>query len=131
MTTESLLVKTKDNHVIVFSIEYSNAAEKMRITTQCQNACKDKTFSECYNSGSVVANADIDYKNTEFLQKEISGYHFRKEPAEYRNDLNTANMPPCPADTIQFDYTVPDNSVPEVFKNIGGKITTKDCTYDV
>ncbi|MBR1840539.1 MAG: hypothetical protein IJ778_00225 [Alphaproteobacteria bacterium] len=131
MTTESLLVKTKDNHVIVFSIEYSNAAEKMRITTQCQNACKDKTFSECYNSGSVVVNADIDYKNTEFLQKEISGYHFRKEPAEYRNDLNTANMPPCPDDTIQFDYTVPDNSVPEVFKNIGGKITTKDCTYDV
>lgn len=131
MTTESLLVKTKDNHVIVFNIEYSNAAEKMRITTQCQNACKDKTFSECYSSGSVVANADIDYKNTEFLQKEISGYHFRKEPAEYRNDLSTANMPPCPADTIQFDYTVPDNSVPEVFKNIGGKITTKDCTYDV
>ncbi len=131
MTTESLLVKTKDNHVIVFSIEYSNAAEKMRITTQCQNTCKDKTFSECYSSGSVVANADIDYKNTEFLQKEISGYHFRKEPAEYRNDLNTANMPPCPADTIQFDYTVPDNSVPEVFKNIGGKITKKDLTFSV
>lgn len=131
MTTESLLVKTKDNYAIVFNIEYSNAAEKARITMQCRNACKDTMYKEYYEGGSNVPGANVDYKNTDFLRKEILGYHYRKEPDEYRNDLSSANKPPCPPNTIQFDYTTPDDSVPAMFKNIGGKITTKDLTFSV
>ncbi|MCQ2734402.1 MAG: hypothetical protein MJ212_00435, partial [Alphaproteobacteria bacterium] len=131
MATEYLLVKTKDNNVIVFVINYANSAEKTRIKTACQNACINKTYLELSGQQFNIRGATLNVDNTEFLEKEISGYNFRKNPTEYHNDLSTANMPHCPPNTIQFDYTVPDNVVPEVFKSIGGKITKTDKTYDV
>ena len=131
MTTESVLVKTKDNVIIVFNIDYDNAAQKTRLLTQCRNACQDKTYRELCSTGISVSGATVDTNNTSFIREEIAGYHYRKEPQEYRNDLSASNQPQCPANTIQFDYTIPDNSVPDMFKNIGGKITTQDKMYDV
>lgn len=131
MTTESVLVKTKDNNVIVFSIDYANEAQKARLLTQCRSACQDKTYRELCRTGISVSGATVDTDNTNFIREEIAGYHYRKEPQEYRNGLSSDNQPQCPANTFQFDYTIPDDSVPEVFKNIGGKIETRDNTYDV
>ena len=52
MTTESLLVKTKDNYVVVLSISYTSDAEKMRITKLCENYCQNVSF-EKFNAQKI------------------------------------------------------------------------------
>ncbi|MBO6281591.1 MAG: hypothetical protein J6N49_03565 [Alphaproteobacteria bacterium] len=127
MATESILVKTKDNYVMVFSIDYANDAEKARLMHECERLCSNITYARGFNI-TTGRGITYDQNNSEFINKEVLGYHYEKKPDEYRNDLTEVNyssevMQP---NTIHFGNTVSDSDVPAVIKNLGYKLEAKD-----
>ena len=133
MTTETLLVKTKDNNVIVLSITYGNDAEKMRITKQCEGYCRSVDYSD-FNIGSLPASGVIhDDKNTQFLKREIAGYHHRRQPEKFVNELKENNFPPKvkKPNVLHFDARLSDDIFTGMIKNIGYRIIPKDEIYQV
>lgn len=139
MAQEKYLAKTKDNHVLVFTLDYSNPAEKSRKEAECRNSCANVTYNEftddrnAHISDHIPAYDAFDVANTEFIMGETLGYHYYKNRAAYENRLLTepyvaaANYP----DTIHFDSLISDDLVPEMIKNIGFKIVPVDEVYDV
>lgn len=132
MATESILVKTKDNCVIVFSIDYANAAEKARMTHECESLCSSINYAEGF---SITTSHGITYdaQNSQFLNKEILGYHYHKNPHNYRNEMASDSYPMevSQPNTIHFSKTIPDTDVSEVIKNIGYRLEAKDYLCQV
>ena len=130
MTTEKLLVKTKDNCVVAFDITYQNAAERTRLALECENICKDIIYRGRRNDFTYSSTIDLDERNTEFLNREISGYHCRKDRARFRNGMR--NEPPADApNTLYLPHRMEDDEFPEMIKNIGYEITATDKEYAV
>ncbi|MBQ9270929.1 MAG: hypothetical protein IJ218_01515 [Alphaproteobacteria bacterium] len=130
MPTEKLLVKTKDNCVIVFDITFSNAAERARLVLECENLCKDVIYRNRRNNYTYSAEIDLDHKNTEFLNKEISGFHCRKDRAHFSNGM-LADSPGDEPNTLYISHRMSDDDFPEMLKNIGYEIVPEDKSYDM
>ncbi len=129
MTVETLLTRTKDNCVIAFTVNFGNAAEKTRLKHECENLCRNLNYNE-FNSNMLRSHGiSFDADNTNFLHKEISGYHYRKDRANFRNDMRTD--PPAQTNTLSLSYRLTDDEFPEMLKNLGFKITPVDKTYNV
>lgn len=133
MTQEALLVKTKDNYVIVFNINYSNIAEKRRLSLQCENICSAHMYQDVVQYLPNNSNIEYDSPNTNFLHSEISGYDYLKNRAEYYNGLQTNDFPNLVKEknTLHFDDKFDDSLVPEMIKNIGFRIEPVDKLVDV
>ena len=139
MAQEKYLAKTKDNHVLVFTIDYSKPAEKSRKETECRNACANVTYNEfiddknAHISDHIPAYDAFDVANTEFILDETLGYHYYKNRAAYENRLLTEPYPAAAnqPDVLHFDSRIGDDLVPEMIKNIGFKIVPVDEVYDV
>lgn len=133
MTTETLLVKTKDNSVVVLSITYGNAAEKMRLTKQCEQYCQSVNYDDFESSGLPSANVSFDASNTKFLKDEIRGYHYIKEPENFVNEMKNNNYPSRvkKANTLHFDCSLDDDFFPEMIRNVAYQIRPKDEIYKV
>ena len=130
MTTEKLLVKTKDNCVMVFDITYANAAEKARLKHECEDIAKNIIYRSGTQTNYTHSSAiSPDTKNTDFLNEEISGYHYRKNRAGFNNGM-LADLPPQP-DTLYFSHRMSDDEFPEVIKNLGFEIKPADKEYTV
>ena len=133
MATETLLVKTKDNSVIVLSVTYNNAAEKMRLTKQCEQYCQSVNYGEFNSIGLPTANVDFDLANTEFLKNEIRGYHYIKEPENFVNEMKDNNFPGRvkKSGTLHFDCRMADDFFPEMIRNVAYHIMPEDEIYKV
>lgn len=133
MATETLLVKTKDNSVIVLSVTYNNAAEKMRLTKQCEQYCQSVNYEEFNSSGLPLANVDFDSVNTEFLKNEIHGYHYIKEPENFVNEMKDNNFPAKvkKSNTLHFDCRMDDDFFPEMIRNVAYHVMPEDEIYKV
>ena len=133
MTVESLLVKTKDNNVIVFSINFTNLAEKFRLTKQCENYCHRTDYKD-FDSGKLrISGVTFDEANTSFLRREIFGYPHKRCPENFVNELKYNNYPPKvkKPNVLHFDTRLPDEFFPSIIKNTGYKIKPKDEIYQV
>lgn len=133
MTTESLLVKTQDNHIIVFNISFTSDAEKISLSQECERMCERINYAD-FNSGMIhSAHITFDEKNTSFLREEISGHLYPRKASEYTNGLLHNNFPPAvqKPNTLHFNYIVADSAVPEMIKSIGYKIEPVDELFDV
>ena len=130
MPTEKILVKTKDNCVIAFDITYQNAAEKARLVYECENLCKDVIYRGRRNSFTYSSEIDLDVKNTDFLNKEISGYHFRKDRANFSNGMQD-DPPTDEPNTLYLSHRMTEEEFPEILKNLGFKVIPTDKSYDV
>jgi len=133
MPTEQLLVKTQDEHVVVCTINYNDAAEKARITQQCEQFFA-RTNLNGFNTGNLNVNgAQVDLDNTDFINREIPGYRYRKQPNEFNNGLQTNNYPANvrQSNTLHFDNSLADSMFPAVIRNIGYKIEPVDKIYNV
>lgn len=133
MTTESLLVKTKDNHVIVLNISYQNDAEKMRLTKQCERYCQNLDYNDFDTGGLNSPNISLDKDNTEFLRDEIFGYDYRRQPENFVNGMMDNNYPPemQKPNVLHFDMRFPDDFFPDMIKNIGYAIKPEDEIFNV
>ena len=133
MTTESLLVKTKDNYVVVLSISYASDAEKMRITKQCENYCQSISFEKFDAKKINSSNVVYDNENTEFLKSEINGYHYRKQPENFVNKMKDNDFPKkmVKPNVLHFDSRLPDSFFPQMIKNTGYKVFPEDELYKV
>lgn len=133
MTTETLLVKTKDNHVVAFAITFNNAAEKMRLTKECENACKGQDYADVANNFPRDANIKYDADDTLFINEEIFGYHWRKDAANFRNGLQDNNYPSAinQPNTIHFDNRIADDFYPEMIRQLGFQIVPHDEIFQV
>ena len=133
MATESLLVKTKDNYVIVLSISYSDESEKRRLVKQCEQYCQSVDYYD-FNSGYLAdANIDYDGVNTDFLHDEITGYHYKKHPEKFVNEIQNNNYPARvnKPNVLHFDYRIPDKKFPALMKNISYHVKPDDKIYKV
>ncbi|MEE6207090.1 MAG: hypothetical protein VZR95_03440 [Alphaproteobacteria bacterium] len=132
MANETILVKTKDNYVMAFNIDYTNDVEKARLKHRCESVCQNITYAGSFGyplGGGIT----YDEANTNFLNEEISGYHYQKQPDNYRNDMAEVNyssevMQP---NTIHFGKAIPDTEVPAMIRNIGYRLEPKDSLYQV
>jgi len=129
MITENLLVRTKDNHVMVFSITFSNAAERLRLKTECENMCQALQKGERFVGSNLAKGIRYDEVNTDFLSSEITGYHHRKDRANFVNNMKTDA--PEQKNTLSFSYQFADDDFPEVIKNLGYGIYPRDKTFEV
>ena len=127
MATEKLLVKTKDNRVMAFDITFANAAEKARLKHQCETIANGIDFNAGFSGVVLPAGVMYDTQNSEFLNKEISGYHYRKNRAAFTNDMR--HDPPAQPNTLYLSHRMDDNAFPEVVKNLGFEITPTDKQY--
>lgn len=129
MTTEVLLTRTKDNYVIAFTITYGNSAEKSRLKHECENLCQTLNYNE-FRSNMISSPAiSFDAANTNFLRREISGYHYRKNRADFSNGMST--IPVAAPDTLSPYSALNDDFFPEMIKNLGFKINPVDKTYEM
>lgn len=129
MTTEVLLTRTKDNCVIAFTITYGNSAEKSRLKHECENLCQALNYNE-FRSDMISSQAiSFDANNTNFLRREISGYHYRKNRADFSNSMSTPSA--ASPDSLSPFPTLNDDFFPEMIKNLGFKIRPVDKTYEV
>jgi hypothetical protein len=71
----------------------------------------------------------FDAANTNFLRKEISGYHYRKNRTEFSNGMST--LPAIRTNTLSPYPALNDDFFPEMIKNLGFKINPVDKTYEV
>ena len=126
MTTEKLIVKTKDDHIRVLDITFSNAAERARLKHQCEVLVGGLNLSEGFRLPAGVAS---DEANTTFLNEEISGYHYRKDRARFSNGLRSD--PPARPNTLYISHQMSDDDFPEMIKNLGFEINPKDREYTV
>ncbi|MBQ8481801.1 MAG: hypothetical protein IJ532_04655 [Alphaproteobacteria bacterium] len=133
MTTESLLVKTKDNYVVVLTINYANDAEKLRLTGQCENYCRSVNFNDVDTQRLSSSNITYDSVNTEFLKSEIAGYHYQKQPENFVNEMKDNNFPAkvMKPNVLHFDSRLPDSFFPPMIKNTGYKVVPEDEFYKV
>ncbi|MBP5352845.1 MAG: hypothetical protein J6Y91_03680 [Alphaproteobacteria bacterium] len=139
MPQESYIARTKDNLVVVFTIEYANDAEKSRKELLCRSSCENMTLREFNNDRNAhlydhnPAYDAMDVHNTEFINDEVVGYHYRRNRDAYENGLLNNNYPAAAnrPNTIHFDSRIDDAMVPEVIKNIGLKIVPVDEVYNV
>ena len=129
MTTETLLARTKDNSVIAFTITYADSAERSKLKEECENLCGSINIYDFKNSMIHSSAIKYDAVNTEFLSKEIAGYHYRKDRKHFRNHMST-DAPPK-ADTLSFSHKMEDDDFPEIIKNLGFCVEPKDKTYEV
>ncbi len=128
MATETLLTRTRDNCVIAFTIDFSNEAEKRRLKLECENIASNIDYHAGFriNFGPGI---NYDDANTKFLNKEISGYHYRKDRASFDNGMRSD--PPAQPNTLSLSYRMDDAFFPEVIKNLGFKIIPADKTYNM
>lgn len=133
MATESLLVKTKDNNVIVLSITYNTTAEKLRIINLCERYCQSVNYADFNSRRIPSAGVDFDSANTEFLREEIAGYHYVKQPESFVNEMKENDFPPRvnKSNTLHFDFRLADDFFPEMIKNVGYKIKPEDEIFKV
>lgn len=133
MTTENLLVKTKDNNVIVLSVTYANAAEKMRLIKQCERYCQGVDYKDFNADNLPDFGVKFDKSNTDFLREEISGYHHKRQPEQFVNKLKDNNFPPkVKKPNVQhFDTRLPDSLFSGMIKNIGYHVIPRDEIYQV
>ena len=133
MTTESLLVKTKDNYVIVLSVSYTNNAEKLRLIKQCEHYCQNINFKDFKTSGIGSENVVYDVANTQFLRDEIIGYHYKKQPQNFKNEMRENNFPAKmnKPDVLHFVTGLPDTFFPEMIRNVGYHIKPEDEIFKV
>lgn len=129
MATEKLLVKTKDNRVMAFDITFANAAEKARLKHQCETIANGIDFNAGFSGVVLPAGVMYDTKNSEFLNKEISGYHYRKNRAAFTNNMR--HDPPARPNTLFVSHRLSDDEFPEVIKCLGYKIEPIDREYEV
>lgn len=133
MVTESLLVKTKDNYVIVLSISFSDESEKRRLVKQCEQYCQSIDYKD-FNTG-YLNNANIVYDNvnTNFLSDEINGYHYEKHPEKFVNEMLDNNFPAKmnKPNVLHFCYNMPNKKFPALIKNISYHIKPDDNIYKV
>ncbi|MBR3676632.1 MAG: hypothetical protein IKN71_05825 [Alphaproteobacteria bacterium] len=133
MATETLLAKTKDNHVIAFTLNYANPAEQRRLKMECERLCENINYYDFNSSMLHSPQIVFDKPNTDFINREIIGFHYRKNADEFvngmaTNDFSTSVMQ---SNTLHFDYSMPDSSFSEMIRNIGYKIEPDDQIYDV
>lgn len=133
MTTESLLVKTKDNYVVVLSITYCNDAEKMRLTKQCENYCQNVDYNDFNAQNISSSNISFDKANTDFLKSEIVGYHYRKQPENFVNEMKNSRFPAnvSKPNVLHFDTRLPDDFFPPMIRNTGYKVVPADEIFKV
>lgn len=129
MATETLLARTKDNHVIAFTLNYSNEAEQRRLKLECEHLCENLNCADFRSTMIRSHNISFDEANSNFLNREISGYHYRKDRARFNNGM--LNEPAPQANTLSFSYRMDDSFFPEVIKNLGFIIKPLDRTFDV
>lgn len=133
MATETLLAKTKDNHVIAFTLNYSNAAEQRRLKMECERICESVNYYD-FNSYMIHSSQIVfDKPNTDFINKEVVGYHYRKNVAGFVNGMaeNNFSSSVLKPDTLHLDYRLADDVFPEMIRNIGYCIDPDDQIYDV
>lgn len=130
MASEKLLVKTKDNCVMVFDITYTNNAEKIRLKHECENIAKNIIYNSSQQTNYTHSvNISPDEQNTRFLNEEISGYHYRKDRDGFSNGMQ--NDSPLQPDTLYLPHQMSDDEFPEMIKNLGFKIMPNDKEYTV
>lgn len=147
MASETLLVATRDNHVIALTLDYANAAEKARKTLALRRFYESKSYNEFFNMYNDFCQDDsrfsateqecldaVDGNNTNFLERELVHYDFSKQPQNFVNELEQNNFPPAIAqkpDTVHFDHRIPSVHIPQLFKNLGFSINAEDLEYNV
>lgn len=147
MSKETMLLATADNHVIAVELEYYNNAEKSRKMRLYEHYCENLNYHDFYQMFNNFARSNsygsalekefflqVDSQNTDFLNREITGYDFVKSPQLYENNVIANNYPSniaAKANTVHFDNHVDDDDIPQLIKNLGYKIEPEDNVYDV
>ena len=119
MATETLLAKTKDNHVIAFTLNYANPAEQRRLKMECERLCENINYYDFNSSMLHSPQIVFDKPNTDFINREIIGFHYRKNAGGFvngmaTNDFSTSVMQ---SNTLHFDYSMPDSSFSEMMRS--------------
>lgn len=147
MNSETLLLTTSDNHVVVLNLDFVNLAEKQRKIMIYSRFFENLTYNDFQNRFNNYANfsqtghtsedeifSKVDSQNTDFLEKEIAHGNIQKCSAEYLNELDKNILPPSienAPNTIHFDNAIPNTEVPRLIQNLGYKIVAHDDVYPV
>lgn len=133
MATESLLVKTRDNRVIVFNINYDSAQERQRLVYQCEKTCNNNDYADIDFESLNFPGVELDSENTDLLHENIAGYQYVRQPEKFFNEVKETNIPTemNKPNVLHLDYDVSDDIFPEIIKNIGFAVKPDDKIYQV
>lgn len=135
MPTQKVMFHTKDNGLIVADIDFSAYSETRRRVelNRWQHYFLQFTYDEIsqkHKNPDSIPDAELDFfsaidtKNTKFIRKYMHPFNYTKNRAAYGNYVEPANFAPevLKPHTLHFDYSLPEDAIPEFVKNLGFQI---------
>lgn len=133
---QKMMFRTKDNCIAVMDMPYIDGVQLSTKTREYEIYFSQHNYNDFISSMSGSYAADFDKKNSEFVNQQVHGFSYYKQPEKYKNRFNdeaycgfsAAGMASLFADV---DYNVKDDEVPQEIKELGFEITPNDVEWEV
>lgn len=144
MAKQKVMFYTLDNHVIVTDIDlsgYTEAQKRDELKRMQDYFLQYKYNDICLNFNDRNSKPTeqkkilslMDGANTSFVNVYVKGFDYTKNRSAYKNSVEANNFPSNvkKPNTLHFDYSFDDFTVPEFVKNLGFKIEPKEIFTNV
>ena len=133
---KKFLFRTKDNMVVVMDMPYTYPmlrAKKAEYKSIISNHDYNKFINDM-NDGSLGSDyrSNFDDKNTPFVNENVHGFSYQKQPAGSFVNNSGAPYPTGMAPILpDMNYKIEDDDVPQDVKSLGFKIEPYDAEWQV
>ncbi len=141
MSTQKVMLYTKDNKIIVIDIDLTGYDEtRKRLELQriqhyfSQYFYKDICLNK-FNNRHTKSDEEkkllslMDPANTSFVNKYVPSFNYAKNRHAYKNSVKQDNF--HEPNVMHFAYGIDDSSVPEFVKNLGFNIVPQESTEEI
>lgn len=130
--SESIMFRTKDNHIVIMN-NVRDDAHKIRLKTLISG----QNYLDVLNSVDPNIARDLDLKNTQFIDKYVHRFDYKKRKDEFNNIFenpaeNSRRYNSCSAPCLpHLDYDIKTKDIPLDIQTLGFSVIPVDNQYEV
>lgn len=130
--SESIMFRTKDNHIVIMN-NVRDDAHKIRLKTLISG----QNYLDVLNSVDPNIARDLDLKNTQFIDKYVHRFDYKKRKDEFNNIFenpaeNSRRYNSCSAPFLpHLDYDIKTKDIPLDIQALGFSVIPVDNQYEV
>lgn len=129
---ESIMFRTKDDHIVIMN-NVRDDAHKIRLKTLISG----QNYFDVLNSVDPNIARDLDLKNTQFIDKYVHRFDYKKRKDEFNNIFenpaeNSRRYNSCSAPFLpHLDYDIKTKDIPLDIQALGFSVIPVDNQYEV
>ncbi|MBO6290457.1 MAG: hypothetical protein J6N45_09095 [Alphaproteobacteria bacterium] len=129
---ESIMFRTKDDHIVIMN-NVRDDAHKIRLKTLISG----QNYLDVLNSVDPNIARDLDLKNTQFIDKYVHRFDYKKRKDEFNNIFenpaeNSGRYNSCSAPCLpHLDYDIKTKDIPLDIQALGFSVIPVDNQYEV